>query len=116
MPYSSGMLRMFVTIAKRKNDDNDGFGKSGSPKYQILGTFHANESFNKGQKNLREGVLEAYDVVMFRMRYDKRIDRWCLVKYQDRWYQILSFNADYHDNQIQITAKELENQQVNIVD
>ena len=85
-------------------------------RYSILGEFWAAEDYNKGVKSLREGAYDAYDTVMFRMRYHAEIDRWCLIQYQGRWYQIQSFNANYQDNQIQITAMELANQQVTIVD
>jgi lipocalin len=51
---------------------------------------------------------------MFRCRYNKDFDRWCLLKYHDKWYQIQSFNESYQENQIQITAIEMANQQVNI--
>jgi hypothetical protein len=74
------------------------------------------ETFNKGVKAMREGALDAYDTVMFRCRYIKQLDRWCLLKFKGKWYQITSFNDDYQDNQIQITATELANQQVNIVE
>jgi head-tail adaptor len=116
MAYSSGMLSKRITIAKRKSDTQETFGKSGQPKYEILGTFNANETFNKGTKSLREGALDAYDTVMFRMRYNSQVDRWCLLKYHNKWYQITSFNEDFHDNQIQITAVEMANQSVNIVE
>ena len=105
-----------VTIAQRATETNDDFGKSGQPKYKILGDFWAEEKFNRGSKSLREGALDAYDVVMFRMDYNACIDRWCLIKYQNRWYQILSFNSDYQNNNIQITAQELANQQVTIAE
>ena len=114
MAYTSGMLNKRITIARRKQDTTDSFGKAGQPKYEILGCFWAAEDFNKGVKSLREGAFDAYDTVMFRMRYNAAIDRWCLIKYQDKWYQIQSFNADRQQNQIQITAMEMANQQVNI--
>lgn len=114
MAYTSGMLRYRITIAKRKEDGNSTFGKSGQPKYEILGDFWAAEDFSRGTKSLREGAFDAYDIVMFRMRFNKDVDRWCLVKFLDKWYQITSFNEDFHANQIQITAQELANQQVNI--
>jgi lipocalin len=53
---------------------------------------------------------------MFRCRFINQLDRWCLLKFKGKWYQITSFNDDYQDNQIQITASELANQQVNIVE
>ena len=116
MSYSTGMMKYRVQVAKRATDESANFGKSGQPKYEILGTFWMGETFTKGVKAMHEGALDAYDTVMFRCRYNANIDRWCLLKYRGKWYQITSFNDDYQDNQIQITATELANQQVNIVD
>ena len=110
------MMNKRVTVARRSGDQSATFGKSGQPKYEILGTFWMAENFNKGVKAMREGALDAYETVMFRMRYNKDIDRWCLLKYHGKWYQITSFNEDYQENQIQITATELANQKVNVVD
>ena len=114
MAYSTGMMNKRVTVAKRATDTQETFGKSGSPKYEILGTYWMAEDFNRGVKSLREGAYDAYDTVMFRCRYNKDFDRWCLLKYHDKWYQIQSYNESYQENQIQITAIEMANQQVNI--
>ena len=108
-------MKYRVQVAKRATDESATFGKSGQPKYELLGTFWMAETFTKGVKAMHEGALDAYDTVMFRCRYNKDIDRWCLLKYHGKWYQITSFNEDYQDNQIQMTAVELANQQVNIV-
>ena len=109
------MLNKRVTIAKRVADGERTFGDGGE-QYEIVGTFWAAENFNKGLKALREGALDAYETVMFRMRWNAVVDRWCLIQYRGKWYQILSFNEDYQENQIQITAQELANQQVNVVE
>jgi head-tail adaptor len=106
MAYSSGMLTERITIAKRV-EVADGFGRQGQTKYEVLGEFYAAKDFNRGVKALREGAFDAYDVVMFRMRYNEQVDRWCLIKHQDKWYRILSFNDSKRDNQIQITAEEM---------
>ena len=117
MAYSSGMMNKRVKVAKRYEEQNPTFGGSSSvTKYTVLGTFWAAEDFNRGVKSLREGAYDAYDTVMFRMRYNAEIDRWCLLQYQGKWYQIQSFNADYQQNQIQITATEMANQKVTIVE
>lgn len=117
MAYPTGMMSKRVTVAKRFGDDSvNTFGKSGQPQYVVLGTFWMAENFTKGVKAMHEGSLDAYDTVMFRCRYNKDFDRWCLLKFRDKWYQITSFNEDYRDNQIQMTATELANQQVNIVE
>ena len=116
MAYSTGMMNKRVTIATRVKQEMGDFGMgSAGLEYQILGTFWAAEDFNRGTKALREGAVDAYDTVMFRMRYNAQIDRWCLIKYHDVWYQIDSFNASYHDNSIQITAIEMSNQDVTII-
>ena len=109
------MMNKRVTVAKRATDESATFGKSGQPKYEILGCFWMAETFTKGVKAMHEGALDAYDTVMFRCRFNKAIDRWCLLQYRGRWYQITSFNEDYQENQLQMTAVELANQQVNIV-
>ena len=119
MSYSTGMLNKRIQIYQRAEEGSDlkgkNFGKSGQPKYQLLGPFWANETFSKGVKALHEGALDAYDTVMFRLRFHACIDRWCLIRYNGTWYQILSFNADEHDNQIQITAQEMPNQNVTVI-
>ncbi len=117
MAYSTGMMNKRVKIAKRVDSEGGSFGRSsGGQKYTMLGEFWAAESFNKGVKSMREGAVDAYDTVMFRMRYHDEIDRWCLVQYHGRWYQIQSFNEDYQTNEIQITAMEMANQNVTIVE
>lgn len=116
MAYSTGMMNKRVKIVKRVDSEGGSFGRSsGGQKYTMLGEFWAAESFNKGVKSLREGAIDAYDTVMFRMRYHAEIDRWCLVQYHGRWYQIQSFNEDYQTNEIQITAIEMANQNVTLV-
>ena len=116
MAYSTGMMNKRITIATRVKQEMGDFGMgSAGLEYKILGTFWAAEDFNRGTKALREGAVDAYDTVMFRMRYNAQIDRWCLIKYHDVWYQIDSFNASYHDNSIQITAREMSNQDVTII-
>ena len=116
MGYSAGMLNKRVTIAKRVKAEAGKMGlDSGGIKYQEVATVWAEKKFNKGAKSLNAGAVDAYDVVLFRMRYRNDIDRWCLLKCQGVWYQVESFNEDFTDNQIQITAREMANQSVTIV-
>ena len=111
------MMNKRVKVAKRYEEQNPTFGGSSSvTKYEILGTFWAAEDFNRGVKSLREGAYDAYDTVMFRMRFHEGVDRWCLLKFHGKWYQIQSFNESYQDNTIQITAIEMANQNVTIVE
>ena len=110
------MIGKRIKIAKRVDSTGGDFGRSsGGQKYTLLGEFWASEKFDKGMKSLREGAVDAYDIVMFRMRFNADIDRWCLIQYQGKWFQIQSCNEDYQTNEIQITAKEMANQNVTIV-
>lgn len=110
-----------VMIAKRVNSEGGSYGRSsGGQKYEWINQhgdhgFYASEKFDKGIKSLREGAVDAYNTVMFRMRYNADVDRWCLIQYQGRWYQIQSLNEDYQTNELQITAKEMANQNVTII-
>ena len=79
-----------VKVAKRATDTQEDFGKAGKPKYEILGTFWMSETFNKGAKSLREGAFDAYDTVMFRCRFNKNIDRWCLLKFNLRLIRLIT--------------------------
>ena len=121
MAYSSGMRNKRVKVAKRADNTQESFGKSGQPKYEWLRqagdhAFWASEKFDKGMKSLREGALDSYNTVMFRMNFIKGVDEWCLLQYQGKWYQITSCNEDYQTNEIQITAVRMANQKVNIVE
>jgi SPP1 family predicted phage head-tail adaptor len=107
--YSTGMLNKRIEIYRRAENQEQKFGESGQHKYEKVGTFWAAESHIKGMKTLQEGAFDAYDKVMFRLRYTPCIDRWCLVLFRGRWYQILDFKDDPQDNTIQIIAQEMVN-------
>ena len=110
MSYSTGMLNKRIQIYRRAEDKKqEGFGGSGQPKYENVGTFWASETFTKGAKALHEGAMDAYDKVMFRLRYTCAVDRWCVIKYNGRFYQILDFADDHQQNTIQIIAQEMVN-------
>lgn len=115
MAYSTGMLNKRIIVAKRADEQEQTFGKQGQPRYSIVGEFWAAYDFNRGVKALREGAMDAYETVMFRLRYTDQIERWCLIQYEGKWYNIQSFNDDKQANTIQITAQEMPNQQVTIV-
>ena len=120
--YSRDLLNERVAITKRIASEMGDYGvDSGGIKYQWLNQveedhgYWCKHDFNRGTKALREGDFDAYDTVMFRMDYDADIDRWCLLQFEGRWFEIQSFNASQRENKIQITAIERTNQDVEIV-
>jgi len=117
MGYSAGLLNHLITFAQRTKAEAGKHGlDSGGVKYTKVCTVLASKKFNKGMKAMREGAMDAYDTVMFRLHWRNDIDRWCIILCDGKWYQIESFNDDFNDNQIQITACEMPNQKVTLVD
>lgn len=97
-----------VLVARRKEAEKSAFGlDAGGVKWEAVGEFWASVAFQRGMRQMREGALDAYDVVMVRMRWNERVSRESILKYDGRWYQIESFNRSYRDNIIQITAREM---------
>lgn len=107
MSYGSGMRNKRVHIMNRKADVEGDFGRnSGGRGYEYTTTVWAAVTFNKGMKSMREGAVDAYDTVMFRMLYTKKVCRESMLVWDDRTFAIQSFNRDYQTNEIQITATE----------
>ena len=105
MGYSAGMLKHRVAILNKKDADKIPFGAKAE--YEQVACVHADVTWSKGVKSLREGALDAYDTVMFRMRWNSIITRDCLLECDGITYQIQSLNADRQGNTIQITATEM---------
>ena len=98
-------MRWVVAILKKKDPGERAFGAK--TEYEQVACVHANMTWNKGVKSLREGALDAYDTVMFRMRWNNIVDRDCLLECEGVTYQIQSLHADRYENTIQITATEI---------
>ena len=111
--YDAGMRSKRIIIARRAETTGGQFSqRSAGQKYEVIGPFWAAEDFTKGVKPLHNGVVDAYDIVMFRMNWYPGIDRWCIIQYDGTWYQIKSFNGSRQNNTIQITAQEMPNQTI----
>jgi head-tail adaptor len=107
MSYAAGMRNRRVHIMNRKADVEGDFGRNSAGRgYEYTTTVWASATFNKGVKSMREGALDAYDTVMFRMLYNPSVSRESMLVWDDRTFAIQSFNRDYQTNEIQITATE----------
>lgn len=103
MGYSSGFLKHHVTILNKVTATK--FGET--TRYEKAAEVHADVSWSKGVKALREGSLDAYDTVLIRMRWNNIVTRESRLECDGRTYQIQSLHADRQDNIIQITATEV---------
>ena len=105
-----------ITILNKVQPTEKAFGQKTG--YKREGSLNSSYEFNKGTRALREGALDAYDSVMFRLNFSgdvaKKITRESLIEMGDKIYQIQSLNADYHENKIIIRATEMTTQ-VNII-
>ena len=107
MAYQSGFLNHRV-IVKRKVEKEGGMGRNSSKyEFEDVCCLWANYKFNKGVKAMREGALDAYDTVIFRMRWTPDLTRDSFIECEGVIYQVISFNADKIANEIQITATEV---------
>ena len=105
-----------ITILNKVQPTEKTFGQKTG--YKREGSLNSSYEFTKGTKALREGALDAYDSVMFRLNFSgnvaKKITRESLIEMHGKIYQIQSLNEDYHDNKIIIRATEMTTQ-VNII-
>ena len=115
--FTSGMRNHRITILNKVQASGRSFGEKTG--YQRDGSLNSSYEFNKGTRAFREGALDAYDSVMFRLNFSgnvaKKITRESLIEMHGKIYQIQSLNADYHDNKIIIRATEMTTQ-VSIID
>ena len=105
MGYSAGMLKYRVAILNKKDADKIPFGAKAE--YEQVACVHADVTWSKGVKSLREGALDAYDTVLIRMRWNNIVTRESLLECDGVRYQIQSLHADKMENIVQITATEI---------
>ena len=112
--FTSGMRNHRVTILNKVTPSEKVFGEKTA--YKRDGSLWSSYEFSKGTKALREGALDAYDSVIFRMNFSSNITitRESLIEMHGKVYQIQSLNEDYIENKIIIRATEMTTQ-VNIV-
>jgi head-tail adaptor len=112
--FNSGMRNHRVTILNKVSPSEKAFGEKTG--YKRDGSLWSSYEFSKGTKALREGALDAYDSVIFRMNFSANVSitRESLIEMHDKVYQIQSLNEDHQENKIIIRATEMTTQ-VNIV-
>jgi head-tail adaptor len=112
--FEAGMRPYRVTVLNKVTPTEKAFGEKTG--YKRDGSLWSSYNFDKGTKALREGALDAYNTVMFRMNFSAnvKITRESLIECQGKIFQIQSLNDDHHENKIVVTATEMTTQ-VNIV-
>ena len=112
--FTSGMRNHRVTILNKVQPSERQFGEKTG--YRRDGSLWSSYEFSKGTRALREGALDAYDSVIFRMNFSANvtITRESLIECDGKVYQVQSLNSDKRENKIIIRATEMTTQ-VNII-
>ena len=105
MAYSTGIMNKRVLILNKVTPTQADLGET--TQFEVQSGVWANVTWNRGVKALREGALDSYDTVMFRMRYNSVVTRESRILYEGVTYQIQSLHADQQENIVQITATEI---------
>ena len=112
--FEAGMRPYRVTILNKVQPSERQFGEKTG--YRRDGSLWSSYEFSKGTRALREGALDAYDSVIFRMNFSANvtITRESLIECEGKVYQVQSLNSDKRENKIIIRATEMTTQ-VNII-
>ena len=115
MSYSTGMMSKRVGVLSRMAARDGEFGRSSiGQAYIVSQVVWASVDFVRGLKALREGAMDVYDTVMFRLRWNPSVTRESLLWHGGHVYEILQLNAERQRNQLQITAQERPDLEKNI--
>lgn len=110
MAYSTSMLKDRIDILNQSPAVETPFGKKAGS-WEVAATVSAAVDWVRGVKTMRQGTLDAYDVIMVRCRYTPTFTRDSRIRYNDKVYRIESgFHADKQANTIQAVCLELTNQ------
>lgn len=108
MPYTTGLLRHRVAILNRTTAAVGKYGvdSDGVVWAEALKTW-ASVDFSRGTRAMHAGALDAYAVVLVRMRYTPVVTERSRMVYDGNTYQVLpeTLHADHHGNTVQFTAQ-----------
>lgn len=106
MSFSRGFLNKRVTILNRQEATVGEYGRKGGD-FVPAKTIWANCTYTKGVKAMREGALDAYDTYMVRCDYHPQLERDSRLSWDNRIYQIVQFQRDKEQNEMQIICQEM---------
>ena len=102
------MMRFRIKIQNRKKSEDSAYGLDGKGvEWEDSACVWASVEWAKGKTALNVGALDAYAVVMVRMRWTQFINMRSRIVHEGYVYQILTdtFHADRQANTIQFNAQ-----------
>lgn len=112
MGYPSGMLKHCIKVQNRAEAKNSKFGIDGDGiEWEDTCTLWASVDWAKGMRAMNAGALDAYAVVLVRMRWTPFVTMRSRIVHEGVTYQILpeTFHADHQANTIQFQAQAVVN-------
>jgi SPP1 family predicted phage head-tail adaptor len=103
MSYSSGFRNKRVTIRNKVVATT--FGDTTT--WKDVATVWAARTWKTGAKAMREGALDVYDKVLFRMNWNDKVTRDSLLVCDGKTYHVLSMDGEKRRNEIEILAQEV---------
>lgn len=116
MAYSSGWLKNMISIQNRTEAATSRWGVDGTGiQWSNAGNVWASVDWVKGKSAMNVGALDAYAVVMIRMRWTDKINMRSRIVFEGITYQIVpeTFHSDRQANTIQFHAQAIVNQEDN---
>ena len=114
MAYTTGILKNRIEVLNRTAPVAGAHGiDSGGITWESAGTFWASVEWQKGKAPMSVGALDAYGVVLVRMRWHCAVKMRSRIVHEGQTYQILpeTFHADRQANTIQFLAQVIINEQ-----
>ena len=114
MSYSAGMLKDRIMIQNRRKAETSDFGIDGNGiEWEDCCCVWAAVDWARGMRTMNAGAVDAYGVVLVRMRWHCCINMRSRIVHEGVTYQILpeTFHADKQENTIQFNAQAIINDQ-----
>lgn len=108
MAYSTGILNHKIGILNRTEAATSKWGVDGTGiQWESAGNAWANVEWARGKSAMNAGALDAYMLLMVRMRWTDRIGMRSRITYNGDTYQIVpeTFHAERETNTIQFHAQ-----------
>ena len=108
MGYSSGILDTKVVIMNRKKAVTSDYGLDGRGiEWEDSCCVWAAVDWARGMRTLNAGAVDAYGVVLVRMRYNEHVGMRSRIRIGGDTYQVLpeTFHADKRANTVQFNAQ-----------
>lgn len=113
MGYSTGLLKEHIKVLNREAQTVGVYGvDSAGIGWTVSACLYASVDWARGKSAMNAGALDAYAVVIVRMRWTSKINMRSRIEHNGVTYQIIpeTFHEDFQGNTIQFQAQAIVNE------